>query len=169
MGAPRASSPRLGGANLPLQAHQKRRDFVARYSCLAAYSGLACRRTRASARDTLTLALSHQGRGDSLAALGTWFRMAVLFAGFWIPAFAGMTGGDGGGRRDLSLVILDWFRMARLFAGFWIPAFVGMTGGDGGGRRDLSLVILDWFRMAVLFDALWIPAFAGMMGENPCE
>ena len=47
------------------------------------------------ARVTLTLALSHEGRGDPLAALGAWFRLAVL-VGFWIPAFAGMTGGRAG-------------------------------------------------------------------------
>ena len=42
--------------------------------------------------DTLTLALSREGRGDPLASLGAWFRVAVL-VGLWIPAFAGMMGG----------------------------------------------------------------------------
>ena len=30
------------------------------------------------ARDTLTLALSHKGRGDPLTAIRTWFRMTGL-------------------------------------------------------------------------------------------
>ena len=55
----------------------------------------------ALARVTLTLALSHKGRGDPPAALGAWFRMAGLAASDWIPAFAGMTvwnAGNHGGR-----------------------------------------------------------------------
>ena len=45
------------------------------WACKGMFAGV---RTRASARDTLALALSHQGRGDSLAALGAWFQMAYL-------------------------------------------------------------------------------------------
>ena len=32
------------------------------------------------------------GEGDAPVGICTWFRMAGLFAGLWIPAFAGMTG-----------------------------------------------------------------------------
>ena len=44
--------------------------------------------------DTLILAFSHEGRRDPLSTLGAWFRTANLFANLWIPAFAGMTGGE---------------------------------------------------------------------------
>ena len=50
-------------------------------------------RAAALARGTLTLALSHEGRGDPLAAVRAWFRLAGLIAALWIPAFAEMTGG----------------------------------------------------------------------------
>ena len=53
--------------------------------------------SRACARLTLTLALSHQGRGDSLDSIRAWFRLVILVA-FWIPAFAGMTGRGAGAR-----------------------------------------------------------------------
>ena len=60
--------------------------------------------SRAQARLTLTLALSRKGRGDPLATICTWFRMAGLAAAVWIPAFAGMTegksGNDGEGERE---------------------------------------------------------------------
>ena len=46
----------------------------------------------ALARVTLTLALSHEGRGDPPASVRAWFRMAGLAETAWIPAFAGMTG-----------------------------------------------------------------------------
>jgi len=48
-------------------------------------------KTRASARDTLILAFSHEGRRDPLAGIRTWFRMADLAISAWIPAFAGIT------------------------------------------------------------------------------
>ena len=35
---------------------------------------------------------AYQEGGDPQSALGGWFRAAGLFAGLWIPAFAGMTG-----------------------------------------------------------------------------
>ena len=40
---------------------------------------------------TLTLALSHQGRGDALVPIRAWHPVAGLVARLWIPAFAGMT------------------------------------------------------------------------------
>ena len=55
----------------------------------------------------------------------------------WIPAFAGMTGGEEG-RRDPLAVRGAWFRMAVLAASDWIPAFAGMTGWEAGmsGEKD---------------------------------
>ena len=41
---------------------------------------------------TLTLALSHQGRGDLLVGISDWFQATGLIGDLWIPAFAGMTG-----------------------------------------------------------------------------
>ena len=68
-------------------------------------------RNAALARVTLTLALSHERRGDPLAGVWGWFRMAGLIGSHrggrrtrWIPAFAGMTArhevGNGQGRRS---------------------------------------------------------------------
>ena len=60
------------------------------------------RGTAPSGAGALTLALSHQGRGDTLVGIWGWFRAAILDERFWIPAFAGMTaqksalGRDGG-------------------------------------------------------------------------
>ena len=48
------------------------------------------------ARDTLTLALSREGRGDPLVGIWAWFWMAGLAVALWIPAFAGMTGEENG-------------------------------------------------------------------------
>ena len=44
------------------------------------------------ARDAPILAFPREGGRDLLTAIRAWFRMAGLFADFWIPAFAGMTG-----------------------------------------------------------------------------
>ena len=51
--------------------------------------------TRASVRDTLILAFSHQGRRDLSLAILAWFHVAGLVSLVWIPAFAGMTGREG--------------------------------------------------------------------------
>ena len=87
--------------------------------------------------------------GDLSFAIRAWFRMARLFADFWIPAFAGMTGverGNSGGRRgDLSLAIRTWIRAARLVRRLLDSRFRG----NGGGRMgDLSLAIRAWFQVA---------------------
>ena len=55
---------------------------------------MAKARKAALARGALTLVLFHKGRGDPLAAIYAWFRAARQFADLWIPAFAGMTGGE---------------------------------------------------------------------------
>ena len=53
-------------------------------------------RRAALARVTLTLALSHEGRGDPPASIRAWFRGAGLASTVRIPAFAGMTGAKAG-------------------------------------------------------------------------
>ena len=107
-----------------------------------------------------TLALSHEGRGDPLAAVCTWFRAAGLAEIVWIPAFAGMAEGEragwergrparraalarGGaltlalsheGRGDPLAAVCTWFRAAGLAATVWIPAFAGMTGAKTNSK-----------------------------------
>ena len=54
-----------------------------------------------------------------------------MSATFWIPDFAGMTGG-GAGRGDSLVGIRAWFRAAILAERLWIPAFAGMTGAARG-------------------------------------
>ena len=67
--------------------------------------------------DTLTLTLSHQGRGDSLTALGAWFRWTC----------SSRERGSAGGESGLASLTIG-------AASFWIPAFAGMTGGTENDR-----------------------------------
>ena len=94
--------------------------------------------------DTLILAFSRKGRRDPLVGICTWFRVAGLFANLWIPAFAGMTGGEGEkGSADCARrsVSDDWTVRRCVDSRF--------RGNDGGRIRegDLSLAIRAWFRV----------------------
>ncbi len=63
-----------------------------RFSLIKGLQGHVCGwQIAPSGAVTLTLALSHQGRGDTLVGIRAWLRVACL-VGLWIPAFAGMTG-----------------------------------------------------------------------------
>jgi len=110
------------------------------------------------ARDTLTLALSHKGRGDLSLAIHTWLRVANLAATVWIPAFAGMTGAK--------WLAVGWARRLAA-AGRGLDARDTLTLAlSHKGRGDLSLAIHTWFRVANLAATIWIPAFAGMTGAK---
>ena len=77
-------------------------------------AGLGGRRTRACARDTLALALSHEGRGDPPFALSAWLRMAnALAAGRGLDA-----------------------RGALALKGLAGAGFVFRLSGEGGRRKD---------------------------------
>ena len=84
--------------------------------------------------------MTARGKGSVGCARRLVSRAAMTFADFWIPAFAGMTGGWEAGMRqgeirddckrgrDPLAAVRAWFRAAVPFAGVWIPAFAGMTG-----------------------------------------
>ena len=65
--------------------------------CVPGSAGVPARNAALARGDTLILAFSHEGRRDPLAVRGAWFRVEILAASDWIPAFAGMTGGEEAG------------------------------------------------------------------------
>ena len=68
---------------------------------------------------------------DPLIALDAWFRADGLFANFWIPAFAGMTGENAEkGSADCA---------RRLVSGGWVVRGLldsRFRGNDGGRNRE---------------------------------
>ena len=102
-------------------------------------------------------------KGEGIRRLG--FVLAFVWRGLaaiiWIPAFAGMTGGEWEkGSADCA---------RRLVSGGWVVHGLldsRFRGNDGGRkrRRDPLTALGAWFRAAGLFADFWIPAFAGMTG-----
>ena len=103
---------------------------------MVSVAGLAADGRGLDARGSPILAFPHKGGRDLSLAIFAWFRVIRLFADFWIPAFAGMTGiGSSGGFSDCARrLILGGWVVRRL----WIPAFAGMTGMGKRGARILS-------------------------------
>jgi len=122
------------------------------------------------ARDTLTLALSHEGRGDPLAGLGAWFRMAgLLAAGRGLDARDTLTLAlSHEGRGDPLVGIWGWFRMAGLLAAAAALARVTLTLALSRKGRGIR-----WVRSALgsggdrLFAAPSLRAFALNFSANP--
>ena len=105
-----------------------------------------------------------QRERDVLVAVWDWFRAAGLAGRLWIPAFAGMTGGDW--ERENGFAVCGSGLVSGGGLG-WSTLDSRFRGNDGGiwkGRMDLRSAIRAWFRAAGLCGHLWIPAFAGMTG-----
>ena len=152
-----------------LRGNDGGKGFVARCSCLVSGAGSARRFLDSRFRgndggETGTTGVGHGGKGLSLV-VHAWFRGA----GFWIPAFAGMTEGktgmtgygmgEGVCRARFSCLVSGGGSVRGLVD----SRFRGNDGGRGW-ERGLSLAIHAWFRAAGAFVGLWIPAFAGMTG-----
>ena len=87
--------------------------------------------------DTLILAFSHKGRRDPLVGIWAWFRAAGLAAGVWIPAFAGMMGGERAGMTGAA------GGHVRDSGRAWREQRAGVSGA-AGGRGESSSRVVAW-------------------------
>ena len=92
---------------------------------------------------TLILAFSHQGRRDLLVTVRAWFPAAIL-VGFWIPAFAGMTGWNRRARFSLlsllsstPLIPLSYPPKPRIQRAGFLVESISTRSGFGEGRLRL--------------------------------